>query len=262
MALNDIVSKDLATRLSDVTESDLVVLVKALSLGFSPGDLHSAVSRIAHDEFVPLPTGFGAPRPLKINAWSFANDRGQYAGTYGLSDAEAGRLRGVLRDDPSTGVAEINAIVSKALQERGSNRPVSVSSEGMPGPPRIGNQPTPGRQGGADLKAEIAKNPSVYGMYDFDVVDTGRPGPYRFKVSLGSGLYAVSPSKRGAIDVARICRVKGRHEPIIAGRVVFWRDGKAPVADPDIPEKITFDGRLRPGEKQPAEPADKEKTTA
>jgi hypothetical protein len=47
---------------------------------------------------------------------------------------------------------------------------------------------------------------------------------------------------------------------VVAGKVAFWRDGKAPLIGSDIPGSVTFDGRLHPGENQPAEPVPKAKT--
>jgi len=262
MSLNDVMSASTAENLSELTESDFTVLVKSLSLGFPPHELRAAIARVANKEEVPLPSGLGTPRPLRINAWSFASDHGQYADTYGLTDSEAGRLKGLLRDDPDSGIKEITELVSTALRVRGSNRPVFVSREGMPGAGKTDHKPSLGKQGGADLKSEIVKNPSTYGMYKFEAEDTGRPGPHRFRVGLGAGLYAVFGSKQGAVDVARICRVKGRDDPVIAGLVVFWRDGKAPLSGPDIPKQVEFDGRLRPGEAAPGNPVEKAATVA
>jgi len=262
MSLNDALSVEAATRLSDVTSEDLLVLVKALSLGLTPTELHAAITRVANGEVVALSAKLGAPRPLTINAWSWASDPGQYKDTYGVTDSEAGRLRGLLRDAAEEGIAEITKIVTDTLRQRGSNKPVRVSREGLPGAGPGDHKSAPSGKAGDDLKAEIAKSPSIYGMYSFEATDTGRPGPYRFRVRLGSGLYAVFQSKRGAIDVARICRVKGRFDESIAGRVVFWREGRAPLAGPDIPAKIRFDGRLKPGEEAPVDPVEKEGTVA
>jgi hypothetical protein len=262
MSLNDVVSPVVAGTLSALSEDEFLILVKSLSLGFPPLELRAALARVANEEEVPLPSSLGRPRALKINAWSFVNDHGQYADTYGLSDSEAGHLKGLLRDDPDTGIKQITEKVTTALRVRGSNRPVHVSREGMPGAGKTDHRPAPGKQGGADLKAEILKNPSAYGMYKFEVEDTGRPGPLRFRVSLGAGLYSVFPSKSGAIDVARLCRVNGRDFEPIAGRVVFWRDGKAPLHGPDIPKQVEFDGRLKPGEEAPARPVEKASTVA
>jgi len=262
MSLNDSMSQETAKRLSVMTSEDLITLVKSLSLGFQPTELHSAIGRVSNGEVVPVGSKLGTPRPLTINAWSFVNDHGQFSDTYGLTDGAAGELKGKLRTAPDDAVKEITAIVSAALAKRGSNRPVLVTRDGMPGSGKTDHKPAPSQQGGADLKMEIAQNPTLYGMYAFDAEDTGRPGPYRFRVRLGSGLYAVFPSKKGAIDVARICRVKGRDDPAIAGRVVFWRDGKPPLTGPDIPDKIAFDGRQKPDEPLIPEPVSSAATVA
>jgi hypothetical protein len=262
MSLNDSLSKEVAERLSRLTPDDLLALVRSLSLGFPPGELHAAIVRVSKGEVVPVGSALGAPRPLTISAWSFVNDHGQFADTYGLSDGRAGELKGLLRTNPDAGVSEVTAVVTAALARRGSNRPVRVTRDGMPGAGKTDHRSAPGAQGGADLKKEITQNPTLYGMYKFEAEDTGRPGPYRYRVRLGSGLYAVFPSKQGAVDVAKICRVKGRDDPAIAGRVVFWRDGKPPLAGSDIPEKVTFDGRARPGEPLIPEPVSTSATIA
>lgn len=262
MSLNDSMSKEVAQRVSALQVEDIVVLVKCLSLGFPPSELHSGATRVANGENVPVPSHLGSPNPIKINAWSFVNDHGQYADTYGLTDGRAGELKGMLRTDTEAGIRAITDVVTAALAKRGSNKPVLVSRDGMPGAGQTDHKQGPGQQGGADLKVEISKSPTLYGMYQFDTEDTGRPGPMRYRVKLGGGLYAVFPSKRGAIDVARICRVKGRHDESIAGRVVFWRDDKPPLSGPDVPAKVTFDGRARPGEPLMPDPVEIARTVA
>jgi len=116
--------------------------------------------------------------------------------------------------------------------------------------------------GHADFKDEIKLSPQIYGMYKFAAVDTGRPGALRFKVELGSGLYSLFQNKQGAIDIARICRVHGRDYEPIRGHIAFWRDGYTPLFDEDIPEKVKFSGKLKPGAKPPANPITKDKTVA
>jgi len=261
MSLNDAMSADTAKKIEELDVADIVALVRCLSLGFGPEELHAGAERVAAGEIVPVPSRLGLPNPLKINAWSFVNDHGQYADTYGLTDAEAGTLKGLLRTDVEKGIAEITRVVTAALTKRGSNKPVAVSRDGMPGAGKTDHHPAPGKQGGTDLTAEITRNPTLYGMYKFAVEDTGRAGPLRYRVRLGNGLYATFPSKRGAIDVARICAVNGRNYEVIAGRVVFWRNGKTPVSGPDIPSKVP-DGKSAPGEALAPDPVDKADTVA
>lgn len=262
MALNDAMTKDVANRLKDISSDDLSVLVSALSLGFRPDGLHSAITRVANGEEVLAPSKLGEPRPLKIVAWSFVNDHGQFSDTYGLTDARAGELKGLLRSDLDKGVKEITDIVTAALRKKGSTRPIIVITDGMPGTGKTDHSSPPGKTGGVDLKQEIVRNPTLYGMYNFLAEDTGRPGAQRFSVALGGGLYAVAASKKGAIDAARICRVKGREFELIRGMICFWREGKTPLFGPDIPSKVDFDGCLKPGQDPPAEPLSKGKTVA
>jgi hypothetical protein len=254
MALSDIISLDLARRLDALGVEDFSAIVKAASVGFGPAKLKQGVSAIARGESPDLPAGLGQAKPLNIIAWSFCTDHGQYADTYGLSVARAAELKDQLRKDPEPALAEIRSVVSARLAARGSQRPVVVLRDGIPGVHAGDHPPTRPRQGGVDLKKEIVQNGALYGMYKFVAEDTGRAGNLRFRVPLGSGLFAVFPNKAGAIDVARLCRVNGRSHPSIVDHVAFWRDNKAPVFGDDIPERVTFDGRLKPGEQPPPDP--------
>jgi len=262
MSLNDVFDVATAARVAQLERSDVDLIIKAAALGMKADAVYDGAVAIADGQVVELPKNLGAPRPVTINAWSFVNDRGQYHATYGLTDVKAAELKTLLRDSTDEGLKQIHDLVSAALRKRGSERPVAVSRDGMPGSSGAAQLPGPGRQGGATLKAEIIRNPQLYGMYKFEAVDSGRPGPMRFKVALGAGLYATFPNKSGAIDVARICRVNGRDYPVIAGRVAFWREGKAPLTGGDIPESVKFDGKLGPGEQPPAEPVSKAATEA
>nr|QVU39980.1 hypothetical protein [Magnaporthe oryzae polymycovirus 1] len=260
MSLNDSVSAATAKSLTQHSPEVFNTFARLVTLGFSPPELRAALVRVANGEEVPLPGNLGRPRPLTINAWSFCVDRGQYADTYGLDDAEAGRLKGVLRTNADDGVAEITKLVTDKLRVSGSSRAVHVTKSGMPQSVVTGSGLKPGKQGGADLKTVILTNPALFGMYTFAPTDSGVPGPLRYRCRIGSGLYACFPSKRGAIDVARICRVHGRDHEAIAGRVYFIREGKAPLTGADIPEKVKFDGKLRPDEPVPADPVNSPRT--
>ncbi|QRF54816.1 hypothetical protein [Beauveria bassiana polymycovirus 4] len=246
MSLHDVISKDVAVRLAELEKGDLELVLKVASLGLSSSQIWEGALALSEDREYALPRKLGGPRPITINAWSFVNDRGQYHDTYGLTDARAGELKTLLRGETDQGVTEITAVVSSALQKKGSNRPVRVVRDGMPGSGKADGAPGPGKQTGDDLKVEIAQHPQIYGMYNFEVEDTGRPGPLRFRCHLGHSLYACFPNKRGAIDVARICRVQGRRHAAVDGRVYFWMDGKSPLGGADIPEKVSFDGKLLP----------------
>jgi hypothetical protein len=261
MSLNTIISKELASALAELKVDDITAIVRAGAAGLDPASLYAGVRAVARGEDVPLPTTGGSPRPLTINAWSFVFDHGQYHDTYGLDGAAAGRLKDLLRTDAEAALEEITAVVTKSLRQRGSQRAVRVTKDGMPGGGTTDHTPAaPGRQGGAELKAAIRLSPALYGMYDFVAEDTDRPGPDHFRVPLGGGLYATFSNKRGAIDVARLCRVNGRTHPLCEGRVKFWMEGRPPVAGPDIPERVTFDGRLGPNERPPPNPSAKAKT--
>lgn len=262
MSLNDALPVSTAGRLSALEKDDYAAIVHAASLGLSPEDIVRGVAAINRGEIYDLPTGLGSPRPITINAWSFVNDPGQYRDTYHLSDAEAGALRGRLRTSPDEVIEEITTIVSRRLQSRGSNRPVTVSRAGMPTKAGGGGG---GANAGApkgELKQVILQNPTLFGFYTFTAEDTGRTGSMRFSVSLGGGLYSFGKSKVEAVDAARICRAHGRYHDVLAGRIFFCRTGKPPVTGNDIPEKVTFDGRLAPGDPAPPEPVVRDQTVA
>lgn len=260
MSLSSIISKETAEHFSDVTADDLSAIVKALSLGYKPETLSAAIDSLNRGQDPVLPPATGAPRPITINAWSFVKDHGQYHDTYGLSSAKAGELQDMLRTDADKAIAEINKIVTDALRQKGSTRPVFVSRTGMPGTSPAGESTPSGGLNRQELKDRIRRNPTVFGMYRFAAEDTGRDGPHKFRVKLGGGLYSVFSNKDGAIDIARICRVHGRHDEQISGYVAFWLEGKPPLFGSDIPERVTFDGRLTPDEELPADPAARAKT--
>jgi hypothetical protein len=263
MSFTNIVDAGLCEKLRELTVSELTALVKASSLGMPPQRIHECIAAVNAGEDPELPGMAGAPHPVTIQAWSFVRDRGQYQDTYGLSSARAGELADLLLSDTEKGVAEITAVVTAALRHKGSARPVVVNTTGLPtkrggSPPSIGV----GKAGRGALKEEILKNPAVFGLYRFAAEDTGRPGPLHFRVRLGGGLYAAHPSKVGAVDAARLCRVHGRSFPPIVDRIYFWPEGKTPVCGVDIPERVVFDGVLGPSEDPPADPVVKPRTEA
>jgi len=263
MALKHVISEDLASKLSELTVEEISCLVKASSLGLKPSQLHAGIQALAEGSEYELSAAGGAPRPIVIQAWSFVRDRGQYHDTYGLTSAKAGELSDLLRTDREKGVAEITAVVTAALRKKGSAKPVTVSTLGLPGIPTAesGMASTTGANHDA-LKEEIKRSPAEYGLYKFTVEDTGRSGGQRFRVRLGGGLYAIHASKRGAVDVARITRKHGRTHELVAGNVALWIDGKSPLIGADIPTKISFTGQLLANQPLPADPVAKDKTVA
>lgn len=263
MSVTNVVTRECAQRLADLTLGDFEAIVRVGSLGLNPQQILDSVAAVNRGEDPQLPENSGAPKPLKINAWSFLKDHGQFSDTYGMTSAEAGAMLDLLASDADKALADIAALVTAQLRKRGSLRPVVVSREGMPAPRHAdAGTPAPGRQGGYELKEEIKRNPTVYGMYHFEAEPTGSVGPQAFRCRLGGGLYSTFPSKKGAVDVAKICRVNGRDHPLCAGRVAFWLQGKPPMYGDYIPEKVTFDGRLAVGVDPPADPAVKAKTEA
>jgi hypothetical protein len=262
MALNDIIPLDLGKRLDVLGVDDFAAIIQAASVGFGPSKLKQGVSAIARGERPDLPSGLGQAKPLHIVAWSFCSDHGQYADTYGMSVARAAELKDQLKRDPEPALAEIRSVVTARLAAKGSQRPVIVVNDGIPGASSSEHPKTRPKQGGVDLKKEIIKNGALYGMYKFTAEDSGRPGNLHFKVRLGGGLYAVFPNKSGAVDAARLCRVNGRGYPPIVDHIAFWREGKNPLFGADIPEKATFDGRLKPGETPPEDPVSVARTAS
>lgn len=263
MSLNGIISASLAGKLSELTVEDFVALVRAGSLGLPPAKLREGVQVIAGGGHYELPQGGGQPKPLVIQAWSFVRDHGQYHNTYGLSSARAGELTDLLRSDYDRAVEEITKIVSASLRQRNSPRPVVVTPAGMPGAPTTDHSSRPVTSSDRNaLKEEIKRSPATYGLYSFAVKDTGRSGGERFSARLGGGLFALHASKQGAIDTARICRLRGRRFDLIAPNIAFWLEGKGPVYGDAIPDRITFDGRLEPNGSAPDDPVVRDRTVA
>jgi len=262
MSLNDIISAALLDKLTELKVEHINAIVKASAAGFKSEALVQGLRSLKEGAVVPTPSTLGQAKPLVINAWSFCSDRGQYAETYGISTSRAGEIKDLLRLDVDKGIAEVTKIVTDHQARKGSIKPILVTRVGIPGQV-AGSDPDAGAQrAGADLKAEIRRNGNIYGMHKFDAVDTGREGNLHFACNLGAGLRACFSNKAGAVSVARICRVKGRHDPLIVPYIVFWPHGKNPRVGADIPSSITYDGKLKPGEKILPEPADKAKTEA
>jgi len=263
MSLTDILSDELCEKLKDLSVDDFAALARAGSVGLSPRRLREGIHAVGEGEEVTLSGIGGTPKPLNIQAWSFVNDRGQYADTYHLTSARAAELKDLLIAKPEDALKEITEVVTVALRKRGSPKPVRVSLGAIPGTgvTQGGGGPGAGVTSRA-LKDEIRHNDKLYGMYRFTPEDTGRAGATRFRVDIGGGLYASYQSKVGAVDIARICRVHGRTHHLVVDHVSLWIEGKSPVFGSDIPVKLTFTGKLKPNESPPPKPNQKDKTVA
>lgn len=263
MAVSNIVSKDLAAKLSELSLGDFKALTQAGSLGLTPDDLCEHVHAINSGGNPEFPRGVGRPKPIKVLAWSFVNDRAQYHDTYGLETTRAAELKDMLLAETDKGVAEITRVVTEVVRRRGSTKPVAVLTTGLPGTPGTGaGVSQAGGVGRGALKDQIRQKPAQYGLYSFTAEDTGRTGSTRFRCGLGGGFYSTHPSKQGAVDIAKIARVEGRDFPLIADRVAFWLDGSKPLFGDDIPTKAVFSCQLPPHEPAPADPVIAPKTVA
>lgn len=260
MSLSDVVVGDALQRLSALKLEDFTVIASATSLGYKPEGLFQAVRSLKDGQAVELPRGGGQPKPLTINAWSFVNDREQYHGTYLLPSTRAIEIKELLLKDREAAKAAILEVVSARIAARGSNKEPRVSFDGMPGSAGGADNTARVTHVGADLCEEIKKDSARYGQYKFKPEDTDRTGSLRFKVPLGMGLYATYQNKRGAVNVARIVRVKGRFDELVVEHVHFWMPGKPWLSGSDIPEKVTFDGKLAPSQQAPANPVPSAKT--
>jgi hypothetical protein len=263
MSFSSVVNKELADKLAGLTVQDFEAVIRVASLGMKPSEIYNAAQATANGDEYSLPSGGGRPNPITIQAWSFVKDHGQFHDTYGLSSARAGELTDLLRTDQEKGIAEITAVVTAALRKKGSPKPVIVTLGGMPGAAATDHGGAPIVGGGRTaLKDEIRRNAATYGLYKFVAIDTGRSGAHRFAVGLGGGLWAVSASKAGAVDVARICRVKGRADPLVADHVAFLLAGQTPRFGGDIPGKVSFSGKLDPSATPPADPVARDTTVS
>lgn len=111
--------------------------------------------------------------------------------------------------------------------------PSSRPSEMQPGVP----WPTPGTQSGSMISSFISSRPQAYTVYHASAEDTGKPGPTRFRVSLGNNLYVCFPKQRPAEMLAKIARAHGVRHPMVAGRVFSWGEGSTPY--PIDPSQIS-----------------------
>jgi len=260
MSLGDAFNKEVLERLAGLQLDDLKAVASAITLGYNPTGLHTALQAYHGGVDPELPKAAGQPRPIVVNAWSFVNDKAQHHGVFGVTPARASELKELLMSDRDKAVKEIEAIVSAHQQRKGSNKGVLVTLNGMPGD-RQGAGASESSSLGSQLKREIDTNGSRYGRYKFEAKATPLGGPKAFSVPLGGGFSAFFANKRGAVDVARIARVRGRHYPLIAGYVGFYVPGNsAPLFGSQIPEKATWDCTLGPDEDFPPAPTSKAPT--
>jgi len=262
MSLSSAFTKETLERLGELEKDDFVAMASAVTLGYNPGMFYEAVQNFKHGIDPALPHASGQPKPLTVNAWSFVNDRAQFHGVYGLSTAEAAELKDLLMSNREEALSRIESIVSQQLQRKGSRKGVAVSLTGMPGS-RAGPGGVEPNPISRELKIEIDSDGSRYGRYKFEATATPFDGPHAFTVPLGGGFNAYFSNKRGAVDVARIARVRTRFFPLIAGYVGFNVPGApAPLFGDAIPAKANWDCVLGPNEPLPPPPASKATTAA
>ncbi|UOK20168.1 hypothetical protein [Diplodia seriata polymycovirus 1] len=256
-------TQEQASSIAELSTAEISAVIKLASLGLRPGGISEYATAIRDGKVPEPPSPNTAAKPITIVAWSFLKDRGQYHATYGLTAPRAGELTELLLTDADAAAREIATIVSDALRQRGSPRPVHVSLDGVPSRTKVGGEGAPTGDGGLRLLSqEIALNPGTYGSYRFTTESTGRPGAMAYRVRLGGGLCALAQSKKLAIAAARITRIKGRTDPLVRDFVAFWAEGSSVKFGTDIPAKIAFDGRLGPNEALPADPTTRATTTS
>lgn len=257
--LNEAQAEAIASLDNDV----VTAIVKMASLGLKSGDISGYAADVFDGKDRAPPSPNTSPRPVRIVAWSFVKDRGQYHGTYGLSAARAGELTELLLSDPDAAAATISTIVSEKLRRNGSHKPVHVSLAAIPRASGKDGTPPPSNDGGLRLiRGEIRSNSGMYGSYKFQPVATGKLGAQSFRVPLGAGLYVYAQSKQLAVAAARVCRIRGRKDELVQHLVAQQTGDSSPRFGADISEKISFDGRLGPNDTPPAVPGTKAKTVA
>nr|WEW73475.1 PAS-rich protein [Cladosporium ramotenellum polymycovirus 1]WEW73481.1 PAS-rich protein [Cladosporium ramotenellum polymycovirus 1] len=260
MSLSSAFNSENLTRLAKLEASDFAVFASAITLGYNPASFHAALQSWDVGSDPPLPKAAGQPKPLTVNAWSFVNDKAQFYGVYGLSSIEAVELKELLLSQREEAIKRIEAVVSGHLQRKGSNKSVHVTLDGMPGD-RSGPGAAETSSLARELKHEINSNGSRYGRYKFEANASPLAGPHAFTVPLGGGFCAFFANKRGAVDVARIARVRGRNYPLIAGYIGFKHPSTgAFVFGDSIPAKCAWDCVQGPDEPLPPSPTGKEPT--
>lgn len=258
--LNDAISKSTAQRLAELTADDVKIIAKTMALGFIPETIPDAYARVARGEAVQLASELGRAKPLKINAWSFVSDSGQYYETYGISPIRAAELKNQLTEDPNVAIEAITALVTAKQRQRNTQKAVIVSLDGMPANTRDARREGVVAGDEASQYAEIRQRGQMYGMYDFTAERLpSKIGQFASYVNLGEGLRAYGKNDKQAIAVARICRVQSRQHELVKDYIGFVYNGNGPVFGKSIPTKIP-DGKQHSDSKLRADPIEKART--
>ncbi|QDH44659.1 putative capsid protein [Fusarium redolens polymycovirus 1] len=230
------VSQEDAAAVRDAGENVVKLVVQLSALGLKAPALMEYVTAVADGNEPSASLGVGRPKPVTIQLYSFLRDARQYNGVYGMSEERAAALRTLAASDLESARDEVAQFVSASPRTRASGRAVEVSTVGMPGTSNPGASPLVGAHSvTASYAQEIASNSGVYGAYKFDAFDTRREETQRFAVDLGANFFVLAHSKKLAISVARVTRVKGRTDPLAMPYVFYVdRTGKC-VGNGDIP---------------------------
>nr|QKK35420.1 capsid protein [Erysiphe necator associated polymycovirus 5] len=225
-----------AKRISEVGEPIVRVVIKLAANGLTSERILALARAVAGGEPAPFDLAPGQPRTLKIQAYSCLHDPRQYADLYGMTEAVASELRIQFKVEPEVVCERITQIAVEALRRRGSPRGVVVTMDGTPGSPPTSPSPTTSSSDRLRaFKAEIASNSGVYGSYVFEARPTYRDLTRAFSVDLGWNCFVLAQSKALAIAVARIVRVKSRHDPSVRDFVHYIDPGNNALAGMDIP---------------------------
>lgn len=215
------------------------VIVKLASLGLTADAMVAYARSVVNGEGPPSDLGVGAPKPLTIQAYSMLRDPKQYARQYGISDGEAMNWRSLFETDRARCLAEVETHVNNVLADRGSMKVAKVTDKGAPGSVPSGASPTAGTGGRLKaFKAEIASRSGIYGAYTFVATDTKRVETQAFAVDLGWNCHVMAQSKALAVAVARITRVKGRHDPSVEDFIFYIASNGRAVSASDIPSGV------------------------
>uniref|UniRef100_A0AB74UEX5 Capsid protein n=1 Tax=Phyllosticta capitalensis polymycovirus 1 TaxID=3367395 RepID=A0AB74UEX5_9VIRU len=254
MSFAERVPPTLPSKVATMSKEEFKALAGSFSLGFNPGDLYDAYVSTHRGNPVVLPPTTGTPKPLKVVAWSFVKDRGQYEATYGISSARAGELEDLLLRDREEGIAQIREIVANHPRTKASKRSVDVVDDGIPMAAGGTSAAQPSMSDIKALKAEIRAHSARYGEYKFGVEPTDARGSMAYRVRIGGGLYVYHQSKEGAVAAARIVRVNGRDHPLVSGHVFLALEGRTPVPNQGISPKYDYDGIGGPREEPLEDP--------
>jgi hypothetical protein len=233
------VSQEDAKSVRDAGENVVRLVVQLSALGLKAPALMEYVTAVADGKEPSASLGVGRPKPVTIQLYSFLRDANQYSGVYGMSEERAAELRNLAAADVDAARDEVAQFVAASPRTRASGRAVEVSTVGMPGTSNPGASPLTGAHSiTASYAQEIASNSGVYGAYKFEAFDTRREETQRFAVDLGANLFVLAHSKKLAVSVARIARVKGRSDPLAAPYVFYVDRMHRCVGNGDIPAEV------------------------